>query len=101
MESARHNQHSGAEFIKRHKHLLGSLRLGHNAHLVFNRENFGDPRPENCLVVCQNQFEHWRFTSRLRLANKIISINYTSHTLRLTTAAVLAHHASAALHDHI
>jgi hypothetical protein len=34
------------------------LRLRHNAHFVFDRQHFGDARPEDCLVVGQNQFQH-------------------------------------------
>ena len=63
MKPAGNDQHRGAELVERHEHLLGGLRLGDNAHLVFNRQHFGDSRAENCLVVCQNQFQHWLSTS--------------------------------------
>ena len=58
VKSRRHDQHGGAKLIQRHEHLLRSLRLRHDAHLVFHRQHFGDARAENCLVIGQNQFEH-------------------------------------------
>ena len=54
VESARDDEHGRPEFIQRHEHLFGGLRLRHNAHLVFDRQNFGDPRAENCLIIGQN-----------------------------------------------
>ena len=37
MKSAGNDQHRGAKLIERHEHLFGSLRLRHNAHLIFYR----------------------------------------------------------------
>jgi hypothetical protein len=51
METSGNDEHGGAKFIERHKHLFGGLRLGHNAHLVFYRQHLGDASPENRLIV--------------------------------------------------
>jgi len=101
MESTRYHQNRSSKFVQGHEHLLLGLRLRNNAHLVFDRQNLGDPRAKNCLVVGQYQFEHLLRTSRLRLANKIVGINYTSHALRVTDAGVFTYHSSLALHDNV
>ena len=65
VESRRNHQYRGAKLIQRHEHLFRSLRLGHDAHLVFHRQHFGDARPEDCLVVGQNQFEHFQRSRKI------------------------------------
>ena len=101
VKASGNNQHSRAELVERHEHLLGRLGLRDDAHLVFDRENFCDPRAKNSLVVCQNEFQHCLRTSRLRLANKIVRVNYASHTLVLAGPGVLAHHTAFALHYNV
>src|SRR5438128_5568640 len=99
MESARHDQHGGAEFIQGHEHLLLGLRLRDNAHLVLDRQYFGDSCAENCLIIGQNQFEH-RFSSSPLAANKIVSINHASNAARFPGIAggfIAANHPPSAL----
>jgi hypothetical protein len=55
VETSGNDQHCGAKLVERHEHLLGSLRLGHNAHLVFNGQHFGDASSENRLIIGQNK----------------------------------------------
>src|SRR5581483_12141038 len=84
VKPASHHQNCGAEFVESHKHLLRSLRLRNDAHLVFYGQHLGDARAKNSLVVGQNEFQHWLSTSRLRLTNKIVSIDHTSYALSFT-----------------
>src|SRR5579859_317952 len=58
MESCCNDEHRGTELVQRHEHLFRGLGLGHNAHLIFHGKHFCDARPEDCLVIGQNQFEH-------------------------------------------
>ena len=59
VKSRRRDQHRGTEFVQSHEHLLRRLRLGNNTHLVFHRQHLGNASPEDCLVIGQNQFEHF------------------------------------------
>src|SRR5205807_7961592 len=77
MESRRRDQHCGTELVQRHEHLFGCLRLGHNAHLIFHGKHFGDARPEDRLVIGQNQFEH---LSALRKIYEFLTNSYESIT---------------------
>jgi hypothetical protein len=96
-----HDQHRGAEFVERHQHLFRCLRLRHNAHLVFYRQNFGDARAENCLVISQNQFQHLFCTSRLTLPHKIVRINHTRYSVLVAAASIFADNAPLALNHHM
>src|ERR1019366_6809282 len=58
MESRSHHQHRGTKLVQCHEHLFRGLGLGHNAHLIFHRQHFGNAGPEDRLVIGQNQFEH-------------------------------------------
>jgi len=57
-EPARDHQNRGLEFVERHEHLLGCLRLRHDAHLVFDGENLGDAGSNMAWLSAQNQFQH-------------------------------------------
>jgi hypothetical protein len=39
LKSTRDDEHGRPELIERREHLLGSLRLCHDAHFVFDRQN--------------------------------------------------------------
>ena len=58
VKARRHHQHRGTEFVQSHEHLLLRLGLRHNSHLIFHGKHFSDARPEDRLVIGQNQFEH-------------------------------------------
>ena len=51
MEASGNDEDGGAKFVERHKHLLGSLRLRHNAHFVFYGQHLGDAGAEYRLIV--------------------------------------------------
>src|SRR5437899_957424 len=57
----------GVEFLERHHHLLSVLRLRHNAQIIFNGQNFGRAGAEDCLVVSQNDLQHYLAPLLLRM----------------------------------
>ena len=58
METSGNDEHGGAEFIEGHEHLLGGLRLSHDAHFVFHGQDLRDAGTEDRLIVGQNELQH-------------------------------------------
>ena len=65
VESCRYHQHGGAKLIQGHEHLFRILRLGHDAHLIFHGQHLRDARPEDRLIIRQNQFEHFQRSPKI------------------------------------
>jgi hypothetical protein len=55
MKSSGNDQDRCAKLVERHEHLLGSLRLRHDAHFIFHGQYFGNARSENRLIVGEYQ----------------------------------------------
>src|SRR4029077_4081203 len=105
VETSGNDQHGGAKLVERHEHLLGSLRLGHNAHFVFYSQHLGDASAKNRLIVGQNKLQHGSH-SRLTIANEFVRIDYASDApavsgLGAGIGLIGPHHAAAALNHNI
>ncbi len=57
----------GVEFFQRHHHFLSVLGLRHNAQIVFHGQDFSRARAEDCLVVSQNDLQHYLAPLLLRI----------------------------------
>src|ERR1700704_4073789 len=57
----------GMEFFQGHHHLLSVFRLRHNAQIVFHGKDLGRARSEDCLVVSQNDLQHYLAPLLLRI----------------------------------
>src|SRR5262249_33116916 len=104
VEAASDDEDSGAELVERHHHLFRGLRLRHDPHLVFDRQDFGDACTENRLVVGQDEFEDVFRSPPLRITYEFIGVNHAGHTPALGLAPgrfVGANHATPALNHNI
>src|SRR5947209_535785 len=57
----------GVEFFQRHHHLFRVFRLRHNAQVVFHRQYLGCAGAKDCLIVCQNDLQHYLAPLLLRM----------------------------------
>ena len=57
-EAGRKNQHSRPQLFQRIQELLRRLGLAHNANVFCHGKHFGDARPENRLMVRDNNVDH-------------------------------------------
>src|SRR5438270_3940199 len=47
------------EFFDSHDHFVRRFSLGHNAQVVFHGQDFRDAGTEYCLVISQNDLQHY------------------------------------------